>query len=150
MGNGMRVFAVVLMVSVLLAGSGCVERKLTIVTEPSDAVVWLNDEEVGTTPVTVNFNWYGDYSVRVEKPGYEILNTHRKLERPAHDRFPLDFFAEISPKHTIDEYTWEFELEKFQQMPPNELVQQAHKMRNQANDELGKVAVEILDEEEMQ
>ena len=109
MGNRMRavwIFAALMMV---LSVSGCVERKLTIVTEPSDAVVWLNDEEVGTTPVTVNFNWYGDYSVRIEKPGYEILNTHRKLERPAHDRFPLDFFAELSPKQTIDEYTWQFE-----------------------------------------
>ena len=57
--------------------SGCVERRLTIVTEPEEAIVWLNDEEIGVTPVTVNFNWYGDYSVRIEKPGYEILNTHR-------------------------------------------------------------------------
>lgn len=150
MGNGMRVFAIILVASFLLVTSGCVERKLTIVTEPADAVVWLNDEEIGTTPVTVNFNWYGDYSVRIEKPGYEILNTHRKLERPAHDRFPLDFFAEISPAQTVDEYTWQFELETFRQVPPNELVQQARKMRDQANNELGKVAVEILDEEEMQ
>ena len=81
--------------AVVLLTSGCVERRLTIVTEPSDAVVWLNDEEVGTTPVTVNFNWYGDYNVRIEKSGYDILNTHRAMERPLHDKFPFDFFAEV-------------------------------------------------------
>ena len=69
---------IVVMTLGLLAG-GCVERKLTVVSEPEGAIVWLNDEEVGTTPVTVNFNWYGDYNVRIEKDGYAILNTHRRI-----------------------------------------------------------------------
>lgn len=129
--------------------SGCVERKLTIVTNPSEAVVWLNDEEVGTTPVTVNFNWYGDYYVRIEKDGYAILDTHRNLERPAHDRFPLDFFAEVlTPKKITDEYIWTFELETYEPMSSEELVTAAEQMRQRANDELGKVAAEILSETE--
>jgi hypothetical protein len=129
--------------------AGCVERKLTIVTEPSEAVVWLNDEEIGLTPVTVNFNWYGDYNIRIEKPGHEILNTHRLLERPAHDRFPLDFFAEVIWPGTIeDSYTWTFDLGPFQQASAEELIEQAHHMRDQANNELGKIAVEILSEEQ--
>ena len=89
-----RLLVAVLMVVFLTAG--CVERRLTIVTEPEEAVVWLNDEEVGTTPVTVSFNWYGDYNVRIEKSGYEILNTHRAMERPLHDKFPFDFFAGVA------------------------------------------------------
>ncbi|MHC4289783.1 MAG: PEGA domain-containing protein [Planctomycetota bacterium] len=128
---------------------GCVERKLTIVTEPSEAVVWLNDEEIGVTPVTVNFNWYGDYGVRIEKSGYEIVNTHRPLERPAHDRFPLDFFAEVLWPGTIeDAYTWTFDLEPYQQASAEELIEQADQMRQTANEELGKIAVEILSEEQ--
>lgn len=129
--------------------AGCVERKLTIVTEPPAAVVWLNDEEIGVTPVTVNFNWYGDYNIRIEKPGYDILNTHQLLERPAHDRFPLDFFAEVLWPGTIeDSYTWTFDLEPFQQASAAELIEQANQMRDRANNELGKIAVEILAEEQ--
>ena len=137
----------------MLAGAmmvltGCVERRLTIVTEPSDAVVWLNDEEIGVTPVTVGFNWYGDYNVRIEKPGYEILNTHRLLERPAHDRFPFDFFAEVLwPRRIVDEYTWDFELAPYQAATPADLIESAHQVRQQADNELGKIAVEILTEE---
>ena len=127
--------------------TGCVERKLTIVTEPQEAVVWLNDEEIGVTPVTVNFNWYGDYTVRIEKPGYEILNTHQLLKRPAHDVFPLDFFAEVLWPGTIeDSYTWTFQMEPFQQASAEELTEQANQMRNKANNELGKIAVEILEQ----
>jgi len=40
--------------------TGCVERKLTINTEPAGAMVTLNDEQIGESPVTVTFNWYGD------------------------------------------------------------------------------------------
>src|SRR5262249_26230601 len=36
---------------VLLAG--CIERTVTIRTEPDNALVYLNDEEVGRSPVTV-------------------------------------------------------------------------------------------------
>lgn len=129
--------------------TGCVERKLTIVTEPSEAIVWLNDEEIGTTPVTVNFNWYGDYNVRIEKPGYEILNTHRPLPRPAHDKFPLDFFAEVLwPGTIVDAYTWTFDLEPYRQASAEELIEKANQMRKKADSELGKIAVEILEEEQ--
>ena len=125
--------------------TGCVERRLTIVTEPKEAVIWLNDEEVGTTPVTVNFNWYGDYSVRAEKSGYEILNTHRVLQRPLHDKFPFDFFAEVLwPKKIVDEYTWEFKLEPYQQVSPDELIEAAQDMQRRTDNELGLIADEIL------
>ena len=128
--------------------AGCVERRLTIVTEPEEAVVWLNDEEIGVTPVTVNFNWYGDYRVRIEKPGYDILNTHQLLERPLHDKFPFDFFAEVLWPRTIeDTYTWNFELQPYHQASAEELIEAAGTMRKEANEELGKIAVEILTEE---
>ena len=129
--------------------TGCVERRLTIVTDPSEAVVWLNDEEIGVTPVSVNFNWYGDYRVRIEKPGYEILNTHRLLERPLHDKFPFDFFAEVLWPRTIeDTYSWTFELAPYQQPSADDLVKAADAMQKKANAELGKIAVEILAEEQ--
>ena len=132
----------------VLLTAGCVERRLTIVTDPEDAVVWLNDEEVGVTPVTVSFNWYGDYNVRIEKSGYEILNTHRAMERPLHDKFPFDFFAEVLwPNKIVDEYTWTFELQPYQQASPEELIEAAEEMRQRANRQLGVIADEILNEE---
>lgn len=138
--------ACILLISLLV--TGCVERRLTVVTEPAEAVVWLNDEEIGVSPVTVNFNWYGDYRVRIEKPGYEILNTHRKLDRPTHDRFPLDFFAEVLwPGRIEDAYTWNFELAPYQQKSADELIESAMELKQQAKEELGRTAVEILSTE---
>jgi hypothetical protein len=112
--------------------TGCVERKLTINTRPNDAIVVLNDEEVGKSPVTVNFNWYGDYKVRISKEGYQTLNTHRELKRPWYDGFPFDFFAQVlNPERIIDSYEWTFKLEKKKQIGRDELIGNAQSLREQ-------------------
>ena len=112
--------------------SGCVERQLTINTEPQGALVVLNDEEIGTSPVTVSFNWYGDYNVRISKEGFATLKTHRKLEAPWYDTFPFDFFAQIlSPERIVDSYEWTFELTEKQQPTREELIKDAEELKMQ-------------------
>jgi hypothetical protein len=119
---------------------GCVERKITILTEPSGALVALNDEDIGTSPVTVGFEWYGDYSVRLTKEGFKTLNTHQNLKRPLRDRVFLDLFDDMF--HTrIDEYTWTFKLEPYEQPQKDQLIDQAVKMKQQTADELAKPMV---------
>jgi len=122
---------------------GCVERKITILTEPSGALVALNDEDIGTSPVTVGFEWYGDYSVRLTKEGYQTLNTHQNLKRPLRDKVGFDLLDDMF--HTrIDEYTWTFKLEPYQQPQKDQLIDQAVKMRKQTAEELSKPMVKEL------
>jgi len=121
---------VISLIAIVLLG-GCVERKLTINTEPQGALVMLNDEEIGESPVTVNFNWYGDYWVRIRKEGYESLDTHRELIGPWYDDFPFDFFAMLNPKRTVDSYEWTFELEPKKQISREELIQNAEELKKQ-------------------
>jgi hypothetical protein len=127
----MKKTALMLMFVTVIA-TGCVERELTINTQPQGAIVTLNDEEIGTSPVTVSFNWYGDYCVRISKEGYETLNTHKELKGPWYDSFPFDFFAQIvSAKRTVDKYEWTFTLEEKRQNDPQELIEKAQKLREQ-------------------
>ena len=117
-------------VSLLLCG--CVERRLSINTKPQGALVSLNDEEIGESPVTVNFNWYGDYCVRISKEGYYTLNTHRDLKGPWYDHFPFDFFAQIvNPNRIVDSYEWTFELSPKHQISRDKLIQNANELKNQ-------------------
>jgi len=116
---------------VALLSSGCVERELTIRTEPEGALVTLNDEQIGESPVTVSFNWYGDYWVRATKEGYETLETNRELKAPWHDRFPLDFFAQVLyPGRVVDSYEWTFELAPRQNPTREELIEKAEALRS--------------------
>jgi hypothetical protein len=119
---------------------GCVERKITIITEPSGALVALNDEEIGTSPVTVGFEWYGDYNVRITKEGFQTLNTHQNLKRPLRDRAPLDLFDDMFNTR-IDEYTWTFKLQPYQQIQKDQLIDDAVKMQKQTAEELAKPMV---------
>ncbi len=53
-------FLCVLCVSVVnLFAAGCVQRTITITSDPPGALVWLNDREIGRTPLDVNFVYYG-------------------------------------------------------------------------------------------
>ena len=123
-------FAALGMAALLL--TGCVERKLTINTEPQGALVILNDEQIGNAPVTVAFNWYGDYWVRARKEGYETLDTHRDLKAPWYDWFPLDFFAQVLyPGRIVDRYEWTFELSPRQDLTREELIDKADTLRIQ-------------------
>jgi len=117
---------------VSLSLGGCVERRLTINTEPQGAIVVLNDEEIGISPVTVSFEWYGDYDVRISKEGFETLKTHRKLKGPWYDYFPFDFFAQlIVPKRIVDSYEWTFTLALQKQPAREELIRDAQELKKQ-------------------
>lgn len=127
------------LISLILAGIGtlgvvgCVERRVTVNTEPKGALVYLNDKEVGRTPVTVPFEWYGDYDVIIRKEGYETIKTHEKVTKPWYQYFPIDFFAEILWPATIyDEHYMDFDLKRYEPTDTKELGERALEMRSQA------------------
>ena len=112
---------------ILIAGSaGCVRRMVTINTDPQGARVTLNDEEIGTSPVSVDFIWYGDYDVILHKSGYETLHTHHKLLAPWYQVPPIDFVAEALVPFTIhDRREMFFTLEPAKEINREQLLENA-------------------------
>ena len=90
--------------------AGCLERTVTITSTPSDAIVWLNDVEVGRTPVTTGFTFYGDYDVRLRKEGYEPISTHRETSTPFYEYAPIDLAATAWPGRIKTRLEWHFDL----------------------------------------
>lgn len=129
-------FIVLGLLSTCLVFGGCVDRKLTIRTQPDHALVILNDEELGKSPVTVSFQWYGDYTVRLQKEGYETLQTHKALTAPWYDYFPFDFIAQIlNSDRIIDHYEWEFVLTQATVADRDTVIQQALAMEQELKTE---------------
>ena len=92
-----RVEIVILVLAAVAAGvAGCVERQWTITSEPAGALVYLSDEEVGRTPVTVPFTWYGDYEVILRLDGYTTLQTHANILPPIYDIPPWDLISQAA------------------------------------------------------
>ena len=112
---------------------GCVRRTVTITTEPPNALVFLNDQEIGRSEVTTDFLWYGDYDVVVRKEGYKTLKTHWDVKAPWYQLIPLDFFSEVLwPGHIHDAHSVHFVLEEQETPTPEELIQRAQETRDQA------------------
>jgi len=118
-----------------LAVTGCygqVQRTITIESEPPGALCWLNDNEVGRTPVTVPFTWYGTYGVRLEAAGYEALVTTAKVSAPPYEWIPLDLAAEtVVPGIRHDNHEFRFALKKAEPVDPMPLRERAEGLRRE-------------------
>ena len=129
-GQAARVVAAMVMVCL---AAGCVRRTVTVNTDPQGATVILNDEEIGTSPVSVDFIWYGDYDVTVRKEGYETLHTHERLTAPWYQVPPIDLIAEaLIPVTLHDRHEMSFALEPASPIARQELIEQAEEFRERA------------------
>ena len=108
----MRRLAVLLLACVC---GGCVERTLTVTSTPPDALVYLNDQEVGRTPFKKRFLWYGWYDVQVRKTGYKTLKTSSAVIAPWWQWIPFDFVAEVLPIRFPDDHPLTYHLEPLSQ-----------------------------------
>jgi len=115
-------------VGAVLVG-GCVEREMTITSEPGGALVFVSDREVGRTPVTLPFTWYGDYDVIVRLPGHQTLKTHAAINPPWYEVPPLDLFSHVAPWTYRDERFLHYRLEKLQRLSDEQLIEKADEMR---------------------
>lgn len=106
--KGLQVFAVVGAAALL---GGCVQRRIVITTEPTDALVYLNDVEVGRTPLEVDFTYYGVYDLRIRKQGYEPLVTSREAKAPFYEWPGIDLVALAIPVRKETVIRWHFDLE---------------------------------------
>lgn len=100
---------------------GCVERRLLITSEPSGALIRINDEPKGRTPLEVPFTWYGVYDIRLEHEGYQTLQTQREAEMPWWEAPGPDLFAEAVPNKRV-EIAWHLEMQP--QTPAKEVDHQ--------------------------
>jgi hypothetical protein len=114
----------------LFAG-GCVERTITITSSPPGSLVYLNDQEIGRTPVTRDFTWYGNYQVTLRKEGYQTLKTTQMVAAPIYQIVPIDLFAEVLPFHLHDQQQFSFNLLPTVPTDPQGLLDRAEDMKSQ-------------------
>jgi hypothetical protein len=82
------------MLCTLLAGCR-VKRTLRVTSDPPGAVVRLDDERIGETPVSREFHHYGVRNVTVRLDGYRAHCEQIELRPPWYGRFPLDIVSEV-------------------------------------------------------
>lgn len=121
---------IVLIAGLLLLG-GCVERQMAFRSEPTGALVYVNGAEVGRTPCTYDFTWYGNYDVVVRKEGYQTLKVNQNVIAPVWQWIPIDFFAELVPMRLADhrQYSYAMQPQPSVSVDPAVLIDRAQSLR---------------------
>ncbi len=121
----MRTTAIVLLAMVL---GGCVERRITFTSDPPGAIVIVSDKEIGRTPVTLPFTWYGDYEILYRMKGYQTIRTHATINPPWYEVPPVDLFSYMAPWTYHDDRFFHQQMEKLSEIPDKELIERAERM----------------------
>lgn len=122
--------ALMLLTAVL---GGCLDQKLTITSEPSGALVYIADTEVGRTPLTIPYTYTGDLDVVLSLEGYQTLNTHANIKPAWYQIVPMDFFATLSPKTYRDHRYFHYKLEKLVPPSEEELIRQGRDLKKRSD-----------------
>ncbi|MCK4601867.1 MAG: PEGA domain-containing protein [Phycisphaerae bacterium] len=116
-----------LLVSAALAG--CVDRKMTITSQPEGALVFVSDKEVGRTPLTMPFTWYGDYDIILRLEDYETLKTHANINAPIYEIPPFDLLSHLAPWTYHDHRYLHYKLDKRIPSSDKVLIRRADELR---------------------
>ncbi len=106
---------------------------MTVRSNPMDAVVFVDDQEIGSTPVSTDFTYYGTRKIQLIKDGYETLTVKQTFFPPWYQIPPLDFISEnLWPFELRNEHEVNFQLQPQQILPTDRLLERAEGLRTGA------------------
>lgn len=116
-----------------LGQTGCVHRRMMIRSDPPGAAVMVDGEEVGYTPMAVDFTYYGTREITLVKDDYRTLTLYQKVPTPWYQIFPLEFVTDnfaLTKIRDRRDFTYRMEPEVI--MPTQELLDRASGLRSDA------------------
>jgi hypothetical protein len=116
---------------------------MTVLTDPPGAVVFLNDREMGRTPFTHEFLWYGNYDVLIRKDGCQTLKTTAEITAPWWQFVPLDAVTDFLPLQ--DHETISFKLKPDVSVDPQTLLAHGEQMQRELEGSEHTVRHSVLD-----
>lgn len=129
--RGVSVIGTISALLVCLSATGCVQRRLTIVSDPPGALVKIDDYEIGTTPVSTSFTFYGVRQVKLIKDGYETKTLMQPIPAPWYQYPVLDFFSDNFAMHEIrDSRVLHYKLEPMMISSTDEIVKRGENLRS--------------------
>ena len=134
--GGSAALVLLLIAATFLTGCNGVRRRLTITSVPEGATVWLNDQEIGQTPISQNITWSGKYKIRLAKEGMETKTVMHEVRTPWYLWPGVDFVSEnLVPGELRDNQSCHITMEGKRVIPDNELFESAAQMRSEAHDQ---------------
>ncbi len=129
--SGQRIAIWLLAIATLLP-TGCVRRRLAVRTNPPGAMVFVDNQQIGTTPCSVDFTYYGTREIRLVKPGFETLTVDQPIPTPWYQIPPIDFVSEnLVSRKILDHRTVSYNLQPRVIVPTEQLLDRANQLRQE-------------------
>ena len=111
---------------------GCVSRRMTITSNPPGALVLVEGREIGYTPVSMDFTYYGTREFTLIKDGYETLHVQQPVRAPWYQWPVIEFFADnFTPGHVTDRHAFAYQMQPQQLVPDQDLLRRAEMLRGE-------------------
>jgi PEGA domain len=115
---------------ILFCGSGCVHRRILVRSDPEGALVTIDQQPIGHTPVAVPFTYYGTREIRVEKDGFATQKCLHTFPAPWYQIPPLDFITDnFWPREINDDRVVDVQLIPATLADENQLLDRAGQLR---------------------
>ncbi|MCC7420244.1 MAG: PEGA domain-containing protein [Planctomycetaceae bacterium] len=130
--SSLRTMALAAMaLAVCLLQTGCVFRRMTVRSDPPGALVLVDGQEIGYTPCSMDFTYYGTREIKLVKDGYETLTVMQKLQAPWYQYPVVEFFADnLSPHKITNRHEFSYRLQPQAIVPTQELLDRANSLRS--------------------
>jgi len=126
-----------LILILLLSAPGCIHRRLTITSDPPNALAKVDGKVIGYTPVSLSYTWYGERKVQLLKDGYETRTQMVKLGAPWYQVFPFEFFSDnFLLHHKEDRRQVHIRMQPRQRDSAQNLLNRARSLRSSATNGL--------------
>jgi len=118
-----------------VSASGCqsVQRRMTIRSNPPGALVLVDGREVGYTPASVDFTYYGTREITLIKDGYQTLTTLQTYEKPWYQYPGVEFASDnFLPVTVTNRHDLAYNLRPAVVAPTGDLRSRADAFRSRA------------------
>ena len=96
---------------------------MTVRSDPPGALVMVDGQEMGYTPCSFDFLYYGTREITLMMPGYETLTTLQKVQAPWYQYPGIDFFADnFSPAKITNRHEFFYTMQPQAIVPTDELL----------------------------
>ena len=105
---------------------------MTIRSNPPGALAVVDGLELGFTPISTGFLYYGTRQVKLIKDGHETLTVMETIDPPWYQIFPFEFVSDVLiPWRIPDERELNYRLEPQRVAPTELLIRRAEDLRQQ-------------------
>lgn len=113
--------------------SGCMHRRVTINSYPQGALVKVDGKDLGYTPASFDYTWYGTREVQLLLDGYETHTEMISVESPWYQKFPLEFFSDnFAGRQITDHRQFTFQLRPRRTEISSDVINRANSLRSEA------------------